>query len=304
MCLKQVIRITWFRWTISKYDTEYIVFLIIMNDRGQIEGGTQAELFRATTEGDQYQHRSPATTTSTGYDRGVANTHHSINDVDNVDLTGTRKRMRDGVANGPGNYQNTYYSNSRLHGHHWFEYDADVVDNLSKTKRFASDCMSDDIVSKMSLSEMPSSPDLGLGGTQSPSPLSRRKSGRHGRTMCHAKGSGAMVLNDDDFELTPRTTISRVSCMIDQSGPMPQKQLLDLDEDQDDALFTTPRKSRLQQKTNDSMITRSMRRISQHGDALPLSPSDVKVDGADLRRTALVRLALKNIGETRDSTDQ
>jgi len=267
-----------------------------MNGKGQVEGGTQSQLFRTTTAGDQDQHTGNTTTTADRYDASVADTQHDIKDVE---FMRTRKRMRDGVANGPGNYQNTYYSNSRLHGHHWFEYDADVVDNLSKTKRFSSECMSDDIVSKMSLSEMTSSPEMGLGGTQSPSPLSARKSG-HGRTASLAKGSS---MNDDDLELTTRTTMSHVSCMIDQSGPMQQKQLHELDEDVDDGLFTTPRKSRLQRGTNDSMTTRRMRRISQHRDPLTMSPSDVKVDGADLRRTALVRLALKNIGETRDSTD-
>lgn len=137
--------------------------------------------------------------------------------------------------------------NKSLAGMQWFEYDADIVDNLSKTKRFATECMSDDVASLMSLNSSHQDGD-------SPSPLSKyRKKQRH-----------------DDRTVVPEV---RVSCT--------QQNHTEYD------ACVTPVKSRLH-----ATITSGAAGVG------PISPSDTTPeDHVDLRRTALVRLALRHKGE-------
>lgn len=135
--------------------------------------------------------------------------------------------------------------NKSLQGMQWFEYDADIVDNLSKTKRFATECMSDDVASLMSLNSSHQDGD-------SPSPLSKyRKKQRH-----------------DDRTSAPETRLS----LTQQNHA-------------DDDACVTPVKSRLHATITSDAVG-------------PISPSDTTPeDHMDLRRTALVRLALRHKGE-------
>lgn len=117
----------------------------------------------------------------------------------------------------------------------WLDYDVDIVDNMSKTKRFMSESVSDDIVSKMSFSE--EKQDTGM---LSPSPLSRR-------------------------ELAKEKVYGNTEVLLEEEQ------------------FATPRKS-----------GSSGKKTVPHTGLLMQSPSDMKIDEMDLRKVALVRLALRN----------
>lgn len=128
----------------------------------------------------------------------------------------------------------------------WLEYDADIIDNVSKTRRFVSDGVSDDIVSKMSFSD--EGQDTGM---LSPSPLSRREVKNEMRCdtgVADVSPPGASVEEEDTY-VTPRKGMGRGQ----YCGTV----------------------------------------------GLMQSPTDVKID-QDLRRVALVRLALRNIEESRE----
>ncbi len=126
----------------------------------------------------------------------------------------------------------------------WLDYDADIIDNVSKTRRFMSESVSDDIVSKMSFSEERQEKDTGM---LSPSPLSRRE--------------------------VAKEKIYRVETSFEEED------------------FVTPRKSGAQGR----------RGGPPYGNAgLMPSPSDMKVDDQDLRKVALVRLALRNIEDMKE----
>lgn len=151
----------------------------------------------------------------------------------------------------------------------WLDYDVDIIDNMSRTKRFMSECASDDIVSKMSLSDVPSLDDKdghggGSEGMLSPSPLSRRETITQMTHDAYDEHNDLVecmggVFKDEDY-LTPRKPLGRTrKGMAQDHLGMPDSRL------------------------------GSMR-----------SPSDMKIDGTDLRRTALVRLALRNQGEHRE----
>lgn len=133
--------------------------------------------------------------------------------------------------------------NKSLQGMQWFEYDADIVDNVSKTKRFASECISDDVASLMSLNSSHQDGD-------SPSPLStfRKKQRQDSATDVRGCVSLSQQNRDGDGD----------ACV-------------------------TPVKSRLH-------ATGTMGPAGVG----PISPSDTTPeDHMDLRRTALVRLALR-----------
>lgn len=128
----------------------------------------------------------------------------------------------------------------------WLDYDVDIIDNVSKTRRFVSDGVSDDIVSKMSFSD--EGQDTGM---LSPSPLSRREvknEMRCGTVVADVSPHGASVDEEDTY--------------------------------------VTPRKGKGRGQYCGTV-------------GLMQSPTDVKID-QDLRRVALVRLALRNIEENRE----
>lgn len=134
----------------------------------------------------------------------------------------------------------------------WLDYDADVIDNMSRTKRFVTESVSDDIVSKMSFSEERDTAML------SPSPLSMR-----------------------------RVTGQSIDETIDTSSRTHK-------DDDDDVDYVTPRKVKGTVRKAGQYHTRT--RFMQ-------SPSDMRMDEQDLRKTALVRLALRNVEERREGGD-
>ena len=121
----------------------------------------------------------------------------------------------------------------------WVHYDADIVDNLAKTRRFASECISEDLVSRMSMSEDGNEVGARASVAMSPSPLSK-----HEKLMGPCAGS-----------------------------------------------FSTPLKPKINSGTRLALPAK----LFEAELTVTTSPSDTKLDGGnELRKMALVRLALRN----------
>lgn len=134
----------------------------------------------------------------------------------------------------------------------WVLYDADIVDNVAKTRRFTSECISDDLVSRL-----------------------------------------AMSMSEDGNEAAARPQSCLVPSPSPQSkhtrpiGPCP-------------ASFSTPTKSKREAISN-SLLAQSAvpAKLFEAELTVTTSPSDVLMHGGgELRKTALVRLALRNSRHT------
>ena len=125
----------------------------------------------------------------------------------------------------------------------WVHYDADILDNVAKTRRFASECISEDLLSRMSMSEDGNEAVARSCLVPSPSPQSK-----HSRVMGPCTGPFSTPTKPKRDEYNPMLTHSAVPAKLFEA----------------ELTVTT-------------------------------SPSDVLMDGGvELRKTALVRLALRN----------
>jgi len=102
----------------------------------------------------------------------------------------------------------------------WLDYDVDIVDNMSKTKRFMSESVSDDIVSKMSFSE--EKQDTAM---LSPSPLSRRELAKE-KVYINAETS----LEEVDFTTPRKSGSSGKKTVPDSVGLMQSPSDMKIDE--------------------------------------------------------------------------
>jgi len=157
----------------------------------------------------------------------------------------------------------------------WVHYDADIIDNMSKTRRFASECLSDDIVSRMSVSaddhEDGTAGQMGRPSmTQSPSPLSKHK------YMGVYRMDGGVNEGGENAVLSATGLLST-----------PVKPKLNELMEHGSAMHCTPIPRKPQSAVPAKLFEAEL--------SVTTSPSDVKMDGgSDLRKTALVRLALRN----------
>jgi len=228
-----------------------------------------------------------------------------------------QKRMREGES-------------SRKEGVlNWVDYDVDIVDNMKKTKRYTSERMANDLATRMSMSTSAEIEGcMALGGDSlreakaSPSPLSRLK-----KCECDCGEEKAYHSQDQDAgrhwsqgEEVVHACAAAVEFTPKQHG------LRRMHEEDNNIVrssaFITPiknwhevsncsRYSSLNSKTFPGVesISPIAKREDFQGVSLcsghiqPTSPSDMKHDGnADLRRTALVRLALRNSGDALHSS--
>ena len=169
----------------------------------------------------------------------------------------------------------------------WVHYDADIVDNLSKTRRFASECMSDDLVSRMSISgadDGGGEKTVGATGVraQTPSPLSKYKKWQTGDG--DEAGAGASA----GAGATPSASAYQTPVKgRGQRGTVPMDEAAGAT---GDSRFRTHRANRaIPAKLFEAELS------------VTTSPSDVKMGqdgGTELRKTALVRLALLRHNQT------
>ena len=172
----------------------------------------------------------------------------------------------------------------------WVHYDADIVDNLSKTRRFASECMSDDLVSRMSIS---GADDGGMGGektggatgvrAQTPSPLSKYKVWQRG----DGDEAGAGASAGAGAGASAGASASAYQTPVKGRG---QRGTVSMDE-----AVGTGGGSRL--RTRRAIPAK----LFEAELSVTTSPSDVKMGqdgGTELRKTALVRLALLRHNQT------
>lgn len=130
----------------------------------------------------------------------------------------------------------------------WVHYDADIMDNVVKTRRFASECVSEDLASRMSMSM---SEDGNEATARQRSCLGLSPSPQSGRTRLAGP------------------------CAASFSTPTKPKR--------GDASYSALTHSAVPPKLFEAELT------------VTTSPSDVLMDGGgELRKTALVRLALRN----------
>ena len=218
-----------------------------------------------------------------------------------------------------------------LGGMNWVDYDVDIVDNIKKTKRFTSELMANDLATRMSMSISAEIEEcVGTGGEvlcelkASPSPLSRLR-----KIECdYAEEKGYHSQGQETGRYGSQTQGEEVvhACAAAVEFTPKQEGLRRRHEEDDNlgrnSAFITPIKS-WRQESNCSRYSRagtksfpgaesispmakredSQGASSYPGNVHPTSPSDMKHDGnADLRRTALVRLALRNSGDALHSS--
>ncbi len=130
----------------------------------------------------------------------------------------------------------------------WVHYDADIVDNVAKTRRFASEFFSEDLSSRMSMS-------------------------------ISEDGNEAAARQRSCLGVSPSPQSKHTRLM----GPCPGS-------------FSTPTKPRREPISNSTMAHSAVpAKLFEAELTVTTSPSDVLMDGSgELRKTALVRLALRN----------
>eukprot|EP00890_Picochlorum_soloecismus_P001904 jgi/Picsp_1/2714/NSC_00943-R1_---NA--- len=206
----------------------------------------------------------------------------------------------------------------------WLDYDVDIVDNMKKTKRFTSELMANDLATRMSMSTSAEIEGCVVVGGEglcevkaSPSPLSRLK-----KLEFDGAEENAYRSQDQDAGRVGEEVVHACAAAVEFT---PRQHGLRRMHEEDNNVgrssgFITPIKS-WHEVSNCSRYSRvgtksfpvesispmakreDFHASSYSGNVHPTSPSDMKHDGnADLRRTALVRLALRNSGDALHSS--